>query len=134
MGFKRKAMGSEVYDYPVELVWKSIAGKSDVTIDPLDEDTYNSREPDRNTVFTRAIEVRQNEFFSFQIKSQMFFANWEISLEPISACRTRVTVKDTVEFRKTAAVLLTGFGSSIRHEIRYFLKDLGGKLKQYDKK
>ena len=51
MELKRHGVGSAVYDYPVELVWRGIAGGKSVEIQPLNEDEY-AAEPPANTMLS----------------------------------------------------------------------------------
>lgn len=135
MAYRRQARGTDEYDFPVELVWRALTGSSTANlIDPLDEDTYNSSVPAPGTVFTRALEVVTNELFSFQIKTAMYTAAWRIRLNAAGPCKTKVAVEETVDFPSFRAFASCRFGAGLGHEMRYFMKDLESKLKNYEKK
>lgn len=125
---------NETLSYPVELVWTSIAGRSDTTITPMDEDTYLNTEPARGTVFTRSIEVKTNEVFAFQIKAQMFIADWRIELNSIAPCKTDVKLTCSIEYRSFKAAALNRFGAGLTSEMHFFLRDLKKKLEKYNAK
>lgn len=135
MAHQRQARGMDEYDFPVELVWKALTNSSTANlVDPLDEETYNSSVPAPGMVFTRSLEVVVNKRFVFQIKTAMYTATWSISLKPAGACKTRVTVEETVDFPSFRAFAACRFGAGLSHEMRYFMKDLESKLKNYEKK
>ncbi len=135
MSHRRQATGTDEYDFPVELVWKALTNSSTANlVDPLDEETYNSAVPAPGTVFTRSLEVVTNKLFSFQIKTAMYTATWRISLKPTGKCRTKVIVEETVDFPSFRAFAGCRFGTGLGHELRYFMKDLESKLRNYEKK
>lgn len=135
MAHQKTARGMDEYDFPVELVWKALTNSSTANmVDPLDEETYNSSVPSPGTVFTRSLEVVVNELFAFQIKTMMYTATWRIRLKPTGPCRTKVVVEETVDFPDFRAFAACRFGAGMGHEMRYFMKDLEGKLKNYEKK
>lgn len=135
MAHRKKARGVDEYDFPVELVWKALTSNSTGNlVDPLDEEAYNNTVPAPGTVFTRSLEVVTNELFAFQIKTVMYTATWRIRLKPTGACKTAVTVDETVDFADFKAFAACRFGFGLGHEMRYFMKDLESKLKNYEKK
>ncbi len=129
---KTTAKRTVFYDYPVELVWKAIGvGSEDSTVDPLNEEQYENNEPDRGTVFTRALEVKQNEVFAFQMKTWLFYSNWRIELEPYGSYQTKARFTNTIEYRSWRGIIYTGFGYLARNEVKAFSKQLGDKVKDY---
>ena len=135
MAHRRQARGTDEYDFPVELVWKALTGSSTANLmDPLDEDVYENSVPAPGTVFTRSLEVVTNELFAFQIKTAMYTATWQIRLKSTGPCKTRVVVDETVDFPSFRVFALCRFGVGLGHEVRYFMKDLESKLKNYEKK
>lgn len=135
MAHRKTVRGTDEYDFPVELVWKALTGSSTANlIDPLDEETYNSSVPGPGMVFTRSLEVVTNERFSFQIKTAAYTSTWSIRLKSTGPCKTRVTVDETVDFPDFRAFALCRFGAGLGHEMRYFMKDIESKLKNYEKK
>ena len=125
---------NDTFNYPIELVWTSIAGRNDGSITPMDEDTYLNTEPAQGTVFTRSIEVKTNEVFAFQIKTRMFIADWRIELSPLAPCKTGVKLSCTINYRSFKSALLNRFGAGMTMEMRYFMKDLKKKLEKFDAK
>ena len=131
---KRKGACTAYYRYPVELVWKALGfGSENTTVDPMSEEEYSSREPGPGMVFTRSLEVTQNEVFAFQMKTQAFLADWRIEMKSIGACETKVVFRCEMEFRGPRALLLS-IVTNMRREVRAFARDLGKKLEEQNKK
>jgi len=127
---KTTARRTAFYQYPVELVWRAIGfGSENTTVDPLDEEQYEKYEPDQGTVFTRAVEVKQNEVFSFQMKTWLFYSTWRIELHKIDECQTKVKFTNTVEYRSVQGFIYSGFGALARNEVKQFARQLGEKVK-----
>jgi len=125
---KTKVKTTAFYRYPVELVWRGIGFGSNAEVDPLSEEQYNNTEPAQGTVYTRAIEVKQNEVFSFQMKTWLFYSTWRIELTPVGECETKVKLQNTVEYRSFRGVLYSLFGYVHRQEIKAFARQLGDKI------
>lgn len=126
---KMKARRTAYYSYPVELVWKAIGfGSESREIDPLNEEEYEAKEPAPNTVFTRALEIRQNEMFAFQMKGRLFYSTMRIELEALRPCETRVRVREEIEPRGRRGVLFCLLAMNVRREVKTFCRDLGKKL------
>ncbi len=126
---KTIAKRTAYYSYPVELVWRGIGvGSENTTVDPLSEEEYENYEPERGTVFTRALEVKQNEVFSFQMKTWLFYSSWRIELEAVGPCETKVKLTNTVEYRSLRGFIYSGFGTLARSEIKLFARQLGQKI------
>ena len=126
---KTTAKRTVFYQYPVELVWRGIGVGSDgTTVDPLNEEQYENTEPERGTVFTRAIEVKQNEVFHFQMKTWLFYSTWRIELTPTGPCETKVKFENTVEYRSMQGFVYSGFGALARNEVKQFSTQLGKKI------
>lgn len=135
MAYTKQGRGTDEYKFPVELVWKALTSNSTGNlVDPLDEKTYNESDPAPGTVYTRSLQVVTNKLFSFQIKTSFYTATWRIELKPSGACKTKVTVEETVEFHTLKAFVLCRLGAGIGHEVRYFMRDLESKLDNYEKK
>ncbi len=127
---KTTAKRTAFYQYPVELVWRAIGFGSDgTTVDPLSEEQYEKYEPEQGTVFTRSVEVKQNEVFSFQMKTWLFYSTWRIELTPVGECETKVRFTNTVEYRSLQGFIYSGFGSLARTEVKQFARQLGEKVK-----
>ncbi len=122
--FKKTAF----YRYPVELVWRGIGFGSNAEVDPLNEEQYNNSEPEQGTVFTRALEVKQNEVFSFQMKTWLFYSTWRMELTPVGECETKVKFVNTVEYRSLRGLIYSLFGYVHRQEIKAFARQLGDKI------
>lgn len=116
------------YRYPVELVWRGIGFGNNAEVDPLNEEQYNNCEPERGTVFTRALEVKQNETFSFQMKTWLFYSTWRIELTSVGPCETRVKFSNTVEYRSFRGFVYSLFGYLHRSEMKAFARQLGQKI------
>lgn len=126
---KMKARRNAYYSYPVELVWKAIGfGSSTNEMDPLSEEEYNNSEPAPNSVFTRSLEVKQFEVFSFQMKGHLFLSTMRIELTPLRACETKVRVYQEVQPRGSGGFLFCLFAMNVRREVKAFCRDLGKKL------
>ncbi len=126
---KTTAKRTAYYRYPVELVWRGIGvGSENTTVDPLSEEEYEKHEPDRGTVFTRSIEVKQNEVFAFQMKTWLFYATWRIELEAVGPCETKVRFTNTMEYRSFRGFIYSGFGTLARSEVKLFSRQLGEKI------
>ena len=126
---KTTAKRTVYYQYPVELVWRGIGiGSDETTVDPLNEEQYENTEPDRGTVFTRAIEVKQNEVFHFRMKTWLFYSEWRIELSPVGPCETKVKFTNTIEYRSLRGFFYTGFGNLARSEVKAFSRQLGQKI------
>lgn len=126
---KTKVKRTAYYHYPVELVWRGIGvGNDGRTVDPLNEEQYENYEPERGTVFTRALEVKQNEVFSFQMKTWLFYSDWRIELTPVGPCETKVRFINTVKYRSFQGLVYSGFGTLARNEVKQFAKQLGKKI------
>ncbi len=134
MAYRRRARGTDEFDFPVELVWKALTGSgTESIIDPLDEETYNNSTPPPGRAYTRSLAVVANELFSFRIKTATYTATWEIRLKPTGPCRTRVIVDDTVDFPNFRAFAACRFGTGLGREMRYFMRDMEGRMKDYEK-
>ena len=128
---KTTAKRTVYYRFPVELVWRGIGvGSENTTVDPLSEEEYANAEPDRGTVFTRALEVKQNEVFEFQMKTWLFYSTWRIELSPVGPCETKVKFTNTVEYRSTQGWIYSGFGTLARNEVKQFSRQLGQKIEK----
>ena len=126
---KTRVKRTAYYHYPVELVWRGIGvGNDGRTVDPLNEEQYENYEPERGTVFTRALEVKQNEVFSFQMKTWLFYSDWRIELTPVGPCETKVRFINTVKYRSFQGLVYSGFGALARNEVKQFAKQLGKKI------
>ena len=126
---KTKVKRTAYYHYPVELVWRGIGvGNDGRTVDPLNEEQYENYEPERGTVFTRALEVKQNEVFAFQMKTWLFYSDWRIELTPVGPCETKVKFINTVKYRSLQGFIYSGFGALARNEVKQFVKQLGKKI------
>ena len=126
---KTRVKRTAFYHYPVELVWRGIGvGNDGRTVDPLNEEQYENYEPERGTVFTRALEVKQNEVFSFQMKTWLFYSDWRIELYPVDSCETKVRFINTVKYRSFQGLVYSGFGALARNEVKQFAKQLGKKI------
>ena len=122
---KRRA----TFQYPVELVWRGIGvSNNGTTVDPLSEEQYENYEPARNTVFTRAVEVKQNELFAFQMKTWMSYSDWRIELTPVGPCETRVSFVNKIKYRSAQGYILSLFGLFARIEMKRFVEQLGKKI------
>ena len=127
---KTTAKRTVFYQYPVELVWRAIGfGSENSTVDPLNEEEYEKYEPDQGTVFTRALEVKQNEVFSFQMKTWLFYSTWRIEMSPVDECETKVKFVNTVEYRSLRGFIYSGFGSLAKTEVKQFSRQLGEKIR-----
>lgn len=129
MELKRRSAGSAVYDYPVELVWRSISNDKNAKIEPIDDETFNAAPPE-NVIYTRAVELKTNELFRLQMKSRRFEADWQFTLVPLAACRTRLEASVSVTYNSMKDYLLAGAGGGVHGEIRIFLRSVGDKLKK----
>ena len=119
------------YQYPVELVWRGIGvGSNSTAVDPLNEEQYEKYEPARDTVFTRAVEVKQNEVFAFQMKTWMSYSDWRIELTPVGPCETKVSLVNTINYRSVQGYILSLFGILARVEMKRFVAQLGEKIDQ----
>lgn len=126
---KTTAKRTVFYQFPVELVWRGIGvGNDGTTVDPLNEEQYENTEPDRGTVFTRAIEVKQNEVFHFQMKTWLFYSDWRIELTAVGPCETKVKFTNTVTYRSLQGFIYSGFGTLARNEVKQFSRQLGEKI------
>ena len=126
---KTTAKRTVFYQYPVELVWRGIGvGNNGTTVDPLNEEEYMNQEPDRGTVFTRALEVKQNEVFEFQMKTWLFYSTWRIELTAVGPCENKVKFTNTVEYRSMQGFIDSGFGNPARSEVKQFSRQLGQKI------
>ena len=127
---KTTAKRTVYYQYPVELVWRAIGfGSENSTVDPLSEEQYEKYEPEQGTVFTRAVEVKQNEVFSFQMKTWLFYSTWRIEMSPVDECETKVSFTNTVEYRSLRGFIYSGFGTLARNEVKQFSRQLGEKIR-----
>lgn len=116
------------YHYPVELVWRGIGFGANAEVDPLNEEQYNNTEPPQGTVYTRALEVKQNEVFSFQMKTWLFYSTWRIELTPVGECETKAVFRNTVEYRSLRGMIYSLFGYVHRQEMKSFTRQLGQKI------
>ena len=114
------AKRTSYFSYPVEIVWRSIAAddKSETRVDPLSEEDFENTEPAPNTIYTRAVEIRQNELFAFRMKAAGFFADLRIELKPLSDCETKVIFTESMTYRTTTAWVFSRFGLSLRSELK----------------
>lgn len=134
MAYKKEAGGWEEFDYPVELVWRALTNSSTATlIDPMDEAAYE-KGPAPGAVFTRALEREVNEKLGFEIKTSMYTARWLVELDPKEACKTRVSVKETVDFTDFKSFLRCRFGIGLGREVSVFLSEIESRLKNYERK
>ena len=125
-----RASGKRVcyYSYPVELVWRSIGAGENRTVDPLTEEEFENQEPEPNTIFTRMLEFEENRVFAFRMKARGFVTDMRIELESTGPCETRVTLRQDVEYLNAAIWFFSGFGSSIRRELRSFALEINRRL------
>ena len=129
MELKRRGAGSAVYDYPVELVWRSIANDKGAKIDPIDDETFSGTPPE-NVIYTRAAEIKTNESFTLQMKCRRYEARWRFTLTPLAPCRTRLEASAEVTYAGMRDFLLAGAGGGIHREVKIFLTTIGDKLKK----
>ena len=122
------------YSYPVELVWKAIGFGNDREVDPLTEDEFENKEPAPNTVFTKSLEVKQNEVFAFRMKARGFYATMRIEMEPTAPCETKMTVTEDVEYRLPGSFIASRFGLSIRDELKSFTRSIHARLADMNEK
>lgn len=127
MAYTRHAKGSRVYSYPVELVWRSIAGGAR-TVQPIDEAKYENTTPRSGEVYTRSLEYKLNEAFAFEMKAARYTTRWRVTLDELGSCRTRVSVQADSEYPDLSSFLLCRMGSTMPREIHYFLKNIDDKL------
>jgi len=128
MAMHASAKRTAVYHYPVELVWKALGFGNQREVDPLTEDEFENREPAPNTVFTKALEVKQNEVFSFRMKARGFYATMRVELSPTGPCETKMTVSEDVDYRLTSSYIASRFGLSIRQELSSFTTEINKRL------
>ncbi len=134
MAYKRQGSSYEVYDYPVELVWRALtSGSTGNLIDSLDEKEYEAG-PRPGAVYTRALDRAVNEHFSFEIKTNMYVTQWNVVLDPIGPCKTKVTVTESVDFVNFKAFMLCRMGAGLGAEVRSFMRELERKLRNYENK
>ncbi len=126
---KTTAKRTVYYRFPVELVWRGIGvGSENTTVDPLSVEQYENAEPERGTVFTRMLEMKQNEVFAFQMKTWLFYSTWRIELTPVGPCETKARFENVVEYRSLLGFIYTGFGRLARTEVKQFSRQLGQKI------
>ena len=128
MAMKSSAKRTVYYSYPPELVWKALGFGNQREVDPLTEEEFESREPAPNTVFTKALEVKQNEVFAFRMKARGFYATMRVELTPTAPCETKMTVREDVEYRLTSSYIASRFGLSIRQELSHFTAEINKRL------
>ena len=122
------------YLYPPELVWKALGFGNQREVDPLTEDEFENREPAPNTVFTKALEVRQNEVFAFRMKARGFYATMRVELTPTGPCETKMVVTEDVDYRLTSSWIASRFGLSIRDELKSFTRSIHARLADMNEK
>jgi len=128
---KTTAKRTVYYRFPVELVWRGIGvGSENSNVDPLSEEDYLNTEPPRGAVYTRALEVKQNEVFAFQMKTWLFYSTWRIELTPVGPCETKARFENTIEYRSFRGWVYSGFGSLARSEVKQFSRQLGQKIEK----
>ena len=128
MAMKASAKRTVYYRYPAELVWKALGFGSNREVDPLTEEEFESREPAPNTIFTKALEVKQNEVFAFRMKARGFYATMRMELSPVGPCETKMVVSEDVEYRLVSSYLAARFGLSIRQELAGFTTEIRKRL------
>ena len=134
MAYKHQAGGYDIYDYPVELVWRALTDSSTSNlIDPLDEAEYE-KEPRPGAIYTRALERVVNERFSFEIKTNLYVTRWYVELTPQGPCETKVSVREEVEFSNFKSFMLCRMGIGLGGEVRHFLRDLDSKMRNFERK
>ncbi len=127
MAINRKTGGMSTYEFPKELVWRSIAGDKH-EIDPLDEEKYNNTTPGPNTVYTRSLEFKVNEVFAFEMKTARYTTRWRVVLTELGPCRTRVSIQVSTDYMGAKNMLLHSIGGGMGYEVRSFLKSIHKKL------
>lgn len=125
---KSRAKKTVYYRYPVELVWRAIGAGERREVDPLTEEEFENQEPAPNTIFTRLLDMKENELFAFRMKARGFITDMRIELESVAPCETRVRLSQEVTYRKASVYMLSGFGSAVRRELKSFAMDLGRRL------
>lgn len=128
MAMKASAKRTSYYYYPVELVWKALGTGGSREVDPLDEDSFENTEPAPNTVFTKSLEVKTNEVFSFRMKARGFIADLRVEMKQTGPCETKVVFSEQVEYRTVSSYLLSRFGLSIRNELKDFSRVIHQRL------
>lgn len=131
---KRRGTAINEYEYPVELVWRSIVGGKAEGFQSMDAEEYENAKPKAGTIYTRALDVKQNERAKMQFKTGFYTADWDIQLTSLGPCTTRVRIDATVVFRSIWTAALMRFGAGIRVELRSYMDDLTKKLEAYDEK
>jgi len=126
---KASAKRTEYFRYPVELVWKSIGAGSKRDVDALTEEQFAETEPAANEVYTKSLEIKTNEVFAFRMKTRGFLADFRIELTPVGPCKTKVTLREDMEYRTSSAFLAGGFGLSVRKELKGFALMMQKRLK-----
>lgn len=125
---KSHAKKTVYYHYPVELVWRAIGAGERREVDPLSEEEFENNEPAPNTIFTRLLEMKENEVFAFRMKARGFITDMRIELESVGPCETRVRLSQEVNYRKASVYLFSGMGSAPRRELRSFAMEMNRRL------
>jgi len=125
---KASASRTVTYYYPPELVWKAFGFGNNREVNPMSEDEFENNEPAPNTVFTKSLEVKQNEVFAFRMKARGFYATMRVELTPTGPCETKMTVREDVEYRLTSSYIASRFGLSIRQELADFTREINKRL------
>ena len=128
MAMKASAKRTVYYHYPVELVWKALGTGGSREVDPLDEDSFENSEPAPNTVFTKSLEVTQNEVFAFRMKARGFIADLRVEMKQTGPCETKVVFSEQVEYRLVSSYIFSKFGLSIRDELKDFARVINQRL------
>ena len=134
MNLHRKASGWQMFDYPVELVWRALTDHATGNlVDPMSESEYN-KTPQPGTVYTRALGSVINQQLAFEIKTSLYTMGWDVKLHQVDRCQTKVTVTLNADFTSSKAWFFCRMGLGLGGEIRHFFKDLEYKLRNVERK
>ena len=131
--FKRTATRTVPFDYPVELVWHTLAGsgKGEV-VQPMEEDEWENTTPGKGEIYTKHIESKVNKLLSFKMKTPFCVTVWRIEFEKLTPSTTNVTFTVETQYTGEKQMVKMMFGHPPAAEIKGVVSNMKYKLKMDD--
>lgn len=131
--YRRTAVRIVEFDYPVELVWHTLAGSGKETaIQPMDVEEWENTTPGRGEIYTRNIDTKLNKLLSFKIKTPFCETVWRIEFDKQGPSSTKVTFDVDTTYTGEKRMIKLIFGHPPAAEIKSLVANMKYHLKMDD--
>lgn len=131
--YRRSAVRTFPFEYPVELVWHTLAGSGKgEAVQPMEEDEWENTTPGKGEIYTKHIESKVNKLLAFKMKTPFCETVWRIEFEKLAPSSTNVTVSVDTEYTGDKRMIKMIFGHPPLAEIKGLVANMKYKLKTDD--